>query len=591
MSTPHDKVLDVPDAETVEKVSDAGLATAHPELVDHPEPVKSKTWLAIIFLALSYACAQGINLIPVNVTNIIEADLGQPELATWIGSGYALALGVGILIANSLSDLLGRRWFIIGGGLLIVVGNIVGATAKSMPAVVAGVILMSVAQGGSTVTISAAGELVPKKYRGYVIGAMQTGLGVWIVAGSLIGHKLAVSTGPGWRSVFWMGAGINAGTTIGVALTYFPARALASFRTSGQSFLRTFDFVGLFGVIIVQVLICLGITYVQIYGAKSAHFLAPFLVGIVLIIPLVLHQTYIAKNPMLHPDLFRRVRTFTLVCVVGLVGAMLFYSIEDFFSTYLQILFDGDDQIQIGVDNIPFALGTNTGGVLAAVLLPVLGPLIGTHSMLTIGVAFQLVFIPLLCVPGLSGKSMVYAFSFLGGFGIGVMEVMTIMLVQYAAPDEYLGFSYGILGVMRGIGGSAGTSIYVTIFSSRATTLVPQYVAKAALLGGLPASSLPRLLEILTGALQAPLSSVPGATTEIIEASALALKQAYLRAFRYVWLTCIPFGFIALVCAVCTKDLSDQLTWKTPQHLKNVKQPEDIAREEAREMVLEERNV
>ena len=58
--------------------------------------------------------------------------------------------------------------------------------------------------------------------------------------------------------------------------------------------------------------------------------------------------------------------------------------------------------------------------------------------MLTIGVAFQVLFIPLLCVPGVTGLSMALAFSALGGFGIGVMELLTILLVQYAVPDEYM---------------------------------------------------------------------------------------------------------------------------------------------------------
>ena len=60
---------------------------------------------------------------------------------------------------------------------------------------------------------------------------------------------------------------------------------------------------------------------------------------------------YVAKNPLLHPALFKRVRTFSMMCVIGLVGGMLFYSIEVFFATLLQTLYDGDDQVQIGVDS------------------------------------------------------------------------------------------------------------------------------------------------------------------------------------------------------------------------------------------------
>ena len=107
------------------------------------------------------------------------------------------------------------------------------------------------------------------------------------------------------------------------------------------------------------------------------------------------------------------------------------------------------------------------------------------------------------------------------------------------------------------MGGSVGTAIYSTIFQSKAATLLPARVAAVALAGGMPASSLPAFIGVLTGAVSGtPITDVPGATPEIIQASTVAVKEAYLQAFRWVWITSIAFGIVAFLCAAATKDVS-----------------------------------
>lgn len=67
---------------------------------------------------------------------------------------------------------------------------------------------------------------------------------------------------------------------------------------------------------------------------------------------------------------------------------------------------------------MPLNAGMNFGGVSAALLLPFRGPLVGTTSILAVAVMFQLIFIPLMCVPGVHDLGMALAFSGLAGIGI-----------------------------------------------------------------------------------------------------------------------------------------------------------------------------
>lgn len=134
-------------------------------------------------------------------------------------------------------------------------------------------------------------------------------------------------------------------------------------------------------------------------------------------IALGFYEAFFAKNPMLHPFLFKRIRTFTMIVVVAFVGGMLFYSLEAFWPTYLAAVHDSTDGTKIGIDGMPFGAGSQLGGVGSALLLPILGPRIGTRSMLVFGVFLQLLFIPLMCIPGVNSKGMALAFSFCAAVG------------------------------------------------------------------------------------------------------------------------------------------------------------------------------
>jgi len=161
----------------------------------------------------------------------------------------------------------------------------------------------------------------------------------------------------------------------------------------------------------------MGIIWVPQYGAKSARFLAPFIAGVVALIVLGIYEARFAKNPLLHPFLFKRVRTFTMLLIIGAVGGSLFYSLQAFFPQYLALVYDGNDGRQIGIDGIPFGVGTQIGGVGSALLLPLLGPRIGTTAMISAGVLLQAIFIPLMCLPTVATKGMALAFSAIAGLG------------------------------------------------------------------------------------------------------------------------------------------------------------------------------
>ncbi|KAH0841486.1 hypothetical protein AYO21_07079 [Fonsecaea monophora] len=530
--------------------------------------VPMRTWLAVVSMGWLYIVSLATFLCLVPVITIINEDVGPSPEYSWMANAWTVAAGTGIILTGALSDLVGRRWFIIGCGIAAIIGCILGITAQDMTAAIVAFIFQGLNQAGCLTTFACIAELVPTRTRGIVIGIISLGSAGFVMCGSLIGHAVSFNTGPKWRTIFWMSLACNIVGTVAVAVTYFPAPALARPAGSRREILKSFDYIGILGIMIGPTLFLMGICWVPEYGATSGRFLGPFITGCIVIILLGVYEAKWARNPLLHPYLFRRIRTFTLILICAGVGGMLFYSLQVFWPTYLTLIFEGNSWSKVGIDGFTFGIGTNLGGSGAAILLPFLGPKIGTRNILSFGVLLQVLFIPMMCLVDETRKSMALAFSFMAGIGIGIIELLTILLVQLATPDEWIGFATGALGLVRSMGGSAGSAIYLTIFQDRSAALVPEYVSAAAIEAGLPEDSLPELLGVLTGVVtDVPLTSIPGVTSTILESSALALKKAYLASFRYVWLTSIPFGVIAFFCAVATKDLSHHLTKKVAQHM------------------------
>jgi MFS family permease len=63
------------------------------------------------------------------------------------------------------TDLLGRRWFLVGGNAICFVGHVVTGTAKTTNAVIAGMTIVGFGAGACQMAAFALTELLPNKWR------------------------------------------------------------------------------------------------------------------------------------------------------------------------------------------------------------------------------------------------------------------------------------------------------------------------------------------------------------------------------------------------------------------------------------------
>lgn len=103
-----------------------------------------KTYIAIFALALANCCATFSN-----TTNTIikfqVMSVGGAADASWIAnSNFLLTLACGPIF-GSLTDRLGKKWFIVGGCAIGVIGSFVSSSAKSVYRIIGGNVLTGIA--------------------------------------------------------------------------------------------------------------------------------------------------------------------------------------------------------------------------------------------------------------------------------------------------------------------------------------------------------------------------------------------------------------------------------------------------------------
>lgn len=63
-------------------------------------------------------------LLPVGILQQIGQQLGDTDNIIWIPGGWSVASAVAFAIAGALSDIFGRRWVLMSGQVLTLVGGV-----------------------------------------------------------------------------------------------------------------------------------------------------------------------------------------------------------------------------------------------------------------------------------------------------------------------------------------------------------------------------------------------------------------------------------------------------------------------------------
>lgn len=166
------------------------------------------------------------------------------------------------------------------------------------------------------------------------------------------------------------------------------------------------------------------------------------------------------------------------------------------------------------------------------------------------------------------------AAQFLAMFPFGWITLNCYTTASLNVPQRDLGVAIGLIGTFRSVGGSIGSVIFSSVFDQTAEKEVAKRIGATALAGGVSASSVGELIE----SVDLSLLGIPGGAAKfpdipssVYDACVTAARYGYAYGFRITWLASIPFGVVAILCAVAVKDPSKYFTNHVEVHLEGRK--------------------
>ncbi len=159
----------------------------------------------------------------------IAADLGDVALVSWVVTAYLLSSTCATPVAGKLSDMLGRKWLILGSLAIFALGSVLSAMATSMPLLIVSRLIQGTG-GGAIITVAQAivADVVAPRERGRYAGYFAIVHSTAAVMGPMIGG--VVTQYAGWKWIFWISMLL---CLPAILLVYVALRRLPNARLTG----------------------------------------------------------------------------------------------------------------------------------------------------------------------------------------------------------------------------------------------------------------------------------------------------------------------------------------------------------------------
>jgi hypothetical protein len=348
---------------------------------------------------------------------------------------------------------------------------------------------------------------------------------------------------------------------IGTAVFYFPPfRPRNDYGKSGWQEFTELDFVGVFLFATGLSVFLVGLAYLGTSAYSTPLVASTMALGGITFIASVAYDFTIAKNPIFPLHLFAMARKFTVHLVILFIAGMIWQAVSTLAPQATLYIFT-NSSVQLGVLQIP----NNMAGVLGGWILPSLVHKIKhIRVQIILALVLQTVFTACYVVVLPDNKVAWSVFQLFGQCCFTWVTTLAYLSTGLFVPQEELGVSAGLIGTSRSAGGSVGNAIFSTILTSIINKRLASYISKAATENGFPADAgelhklVPAVVENAVGIPDA-FVGLAGASPAVIAATSQALKDAYVYAFKMVFLSTIPFGVAAIVAAWFVEDASHLL--------------------------------
>jgi MFS family permease len=420
---------------------------------------------------LANSCYIGYSL-PANILTVINADIGPTPNIYLITLMYSLFMGVLHLFCARISDVVGRRYFLIGGQLFGVTGSIICAKANSINVLIAGSALAGTGGAAGLLYPVVIHELIPNRHRHWGQAGVSLSVLPSLGFGAVIARSMVANTTVGWRGVYWLNVAVSGLSAFLFLVCYFPPNfhMINSTMTKWDE-VKALDYGGLALYFAGLILVILGFTWAQgIYAWQDAHVLASLIVGAVLLIAFALYEVYAPlKQPLLPVRLFK-IRNITASVFIGSTMQMIWTVSLVFWPIQITALFTTDN-VTIGFLSCAPGIALAAGELIFAPIFATIGHL---KWQLVIASAMTAIFGAAMAAVNHERRNMGIAFTSLAGLAVGWVELITIVVTGLVAPPHDIGVAQGFLGATRAVFGTVAGKSDLTLPSFLLLTRISQ---------------------------------------------------------------------------------------------------------------------
>jgi len=358
----------------------------------------------------------------------IITDLGGFAQYTWVVTAYIIASTITLLIAGKLSDMYGRKWFLVGGIAVFIVGSILCGTSQTMTQLIVFRALQGIGAGAimgmAFITI---GDLFSPAERGKYVGLLSGVFGLSSIIGPTLGGYITDNLS--WNWVFYIN--IPFGVLIMLLFIFF----FPHLRPGVQK--HRVDYAGI------------------MFGFSLA----------MLLLFIVIESR--AKEPILPLWIFRNRIVSVASIVTFILGFGMFTGII-FIPLYFQGVL-GSSATASGSFLTPMMLGLVVGSITSGQVLS----RAGGHYRLQGAIGIIIMVLGMFLLSRMTVETS-YATAVMNivimGLGLGITMPMYIIAVQNAVPYSVMGIATSTNTFFRSLGGALGLAVVGSVMNNRFAT-------------------------------------------------------------------------------------------------------------------------